>query len=298
MNLYNRLRMHAPNAQQVAAGAFKSNTMVAPQVAKTNVLALLDRSSNARGYIDGAHERPYTMGQYGVGLNGLGNIMDQLSVTRAAAAGRNAPMRNLRGLGDTMVTQGVTFKNDDAYNDFVHGVMLRDSQGQWSGVPQGMITAFQNAMLDAANSGPAGGAAQDAILSKAQGLAASIDTYQRFGIGGRSVSQDQLYRGAMKQLKALIMAAPKTLKAAVAADVAAGAAPVDLGPGPGASTGAGADAGAGGRYTGSRSGGGTGKGTGTGAATASGTATSKLPFILGGGLLLAGGLFYVWRKRK
>lgn len=60
--------------RQVAAGAFKSNTMLAPQVAKSNVFALLDRAPQARGFIDGQNALPYTMGQAGVGLNGLGDL--------------------------------------------------------------------------------------------------------------------------------------------------------------------------------------------------------------------------------
>lgn len=102
-----------------------------------------------------------------------------------------------RGFGDTPLVSGVVFHNDDAARDFINGLPAgnwRDGGGDWPS-QAGLISAAASAVA----AGRGGG-----MVMAMQPVADNISNLQRFGLGGRSASQDSQYRAAMSQLRSML----------------------------------------------------------------------------------------------
>jgi hypothetical protein len=105
-------------------------------------------------------------------------------------------------LGDLPLVDGVSFTNNDAYNDFINGVTLHGSAGKWSPVSTSLISQANAMIRDANASGnidriTLATQLTDRIAASAQ----QVQQLQPFGIWGRSDAQDLQYKAAMQALK-------------------------------------------------------------------------------------------------
>lgn len=125
-----------------------------------------------------------------------------------------------RGFSDIALVPEITFKNHDAYNDFIKGVTLRGTAGTWSGVSSGILSVLNSAITNVV--GIAGQTKLAEFQTKAQSIVGRLDQLQTYGLGGRSEGQDSQYKGAMTQLKNLIMEYAQKITNANKEDVASG----------------------------------------------------------------------------
>jgi hypothetical protein len=115
--------------------------------------------------------------------------------------------RRLSGLGAIQFVLGVAFNNNDAYNDFVRGVTLRGSTGSWTGVTTSIINLVDGALKTANNSqDPKHLAVAVEYQQKIIQGVRDVESFQSFGFGGRSESQDAMYKQAMTNLKSTLIA--------------------------------------------------------------------------------------------
>ncbi len=199
LNIYNRFVMQPPSRVSVASRLLPRNAQTAVDVQTPPVSSFFMKNYGARTLFT-APGAAYAMGQ-----------------------GGNGGFSGLSGFGDIPLVDGVVFTNHDAADDFIRGVPAsnwRDGGGSWDGVSQVILSNFNNALVRAKNSGVRGSVASDSILARTKALVQRLTSLQGFGIGGRSASQDQQYRGAMVELKRLMQSGPAQLNTAAAADEA------------------------------------------------------------------------------